>query len=92
MHPLSFNQVFVSAMSGSISIISSLVDSLVDLFTGLVLWLASHRIENHNPYLYPIGVCSYACRSAMGSRAVAYCSVARIAITSAVPLPRPAAA
>jgi hypothetical protein len=57
MHPLSFNQVFVSAMSGSISIISSLVDSLVDLFTGLVLWLASHRIENHNPYLYPIGVC-----------------------------------
>eukprot|EP01134_Creolimax_fragrantissima_P000343 CFRG0343T1 len=52
---LTVAKIFLSYMTGSMSIVSSLVDSVVDLFTGLALWLASHHVSNHNPYKYPIG-------------------------------------
>lgn len=44
-----------SYLSGSLSIISSLVDSLVDITSGLVIWLTSRAIRKHDPYLYPVG-------------------------------------
>ncbi|KNC86011.1 hypothetical protein SARC_01812 [Sphaeroforma arctica JP610] len=52
---LTLAKLVLSYMTGSMSIVSSLVDSVVDLFTGLALWLASHHVSNHNPYKYPIG-------------------------------------
>ncbi|CAD5227269.1 unnamed protein product [Bursaphelenchus xylophilus] len=44
-----------SYLSGSLSILSSLVDSLVDITSGLVIWLTSRAIRKHDPYLYPVG-------------------------------------
>jgi divalent metal cation (Fe/Co/Zn/Cd) transporter len=46
----------VAVLSGSMAIVSSLIDSAVDLFTGFMLWLASRKNRKHNPYLYPIGM------------------------------------
>ena len=42
-------------LSGSLSIISSLVDSAVDITSGLVIWQTSRAIANRDPYLYPRG-------------------------------------
>ncbi|XP_025084573.1 metal tolerance protein 6-like [Pomacea canaliculata] len=44
-----------SILSGSMSIISSLVDSVVDVFSSLVLWWAVRAIRARNPYNYPQG-------------------------------------
>lgn len=44
-----------SYLSGSLSIISSLVDSFVDITSGLVIWLTGRAIRKHDPYLYPVG-------------------------------------
>jgi len=44
-----------SYMSGSLSIISSLVDSLVDITSGLVIWVTARAIKKRDPYLYPRG-------------------------------------
>jgi len=44
-----------SYLSGSLAIISSLVDTLVDIASGLVIWLAGRAIKNPDPYLYPVG-------------------------------------
>ncbi|KAK3720259.1 hypothetical protein RRG08_007881 [Elysia crispata] len=42
-------------MSNSLSIISSLVDSAVDLVSGIIIWWTSHAIRTTNLYVYPIG-------------------------------------
>ncbi|TKR68283.1 hypothetical protein L596_024284 [Steinernema carpocapsae] len=42
-------------LSGSLSIISSLVDSAVDITSGLVIWLTARAIKKRDPYLYPRG-------------------------------------
>jgi len=42
-------------LSGSLSIISSLVDSTVDITSGLVIWLTARAIKKRDPYLYPRG-------------------------------------
>ncbi|XP_050411618.1 uncharacterized protein LOC126826673 isoform X1 [Patella vulgata] len=44
-----------SVMSGSIAIISSLVDSAVDLVSGIVLWWTNHAVKKRNIYAYPQG-------------------------------------
>ncbi|CAG5136550.1 unnamed protein product [Candidula unifasciata] len=44
-----------SALSGSISIISSLVDSCLDLFSGIIMWWATRAVKNRDPYNYPQG-------------------------------------
>ena len=57
------------ALSGSISIISSLVDSAVDLLSGVVVWFTSRAVKNSNPYIYPSGLSilhSAACLSLFG--------------------------
>ncbi|KAL8578285.1 hypothetical protein ACOMHN_005676 [Nucella lapillus] len=43
------------ALSGSISVISSLVDSGVDLLSGVVIWYTSRAVRRSNPYIYPSG-------------------------------------
>jgi len=52
---LTFAKLIASYLSGSLSIISSLVDSLVDITSGLVIWLTSRAIKNRDPYNYPRG-------------------------------------
>ncbi|XP_076472575.1 uncharacterized protein LOC143301979 [Babylonia areolata] len=42
-------------LSGSISIIGSLVDSAVDLLSGVVIWYTSRAMQRSNPYIYPSG-------------------------------------
>ena len=44
-----------SYLSGSLSIISSLVDSAVDLVSGVVVWYTSRAIKCTNYYKYPEG-------------------------------------
>lgn len=44
-----------SALSGSISIISSLVDSCLDLFSGVIMWWATRAVKHRDPYTYPQG-------------------------------------
>ncbi|KAH3827576.1 uncharacterized protein LOC127830957 [Dreissena polymorpha] len=48
-------KVVAVALSGSISIISSLVDSVVDLLSGIIIWWTSKAIKNRNIYVYPGG-------------------------------------
>ncbi|XP_025083819.1 metal tolerance protein 6-like isoform X2 [Pomacea canaliculata] len=43
------------ALSGSISIISSLVDSSVDLLSGIIIWYTSRAVKRSDMYLYPSG-------------------------------------
>ncbi|XP_071147717.1 uncharacterized protein [Mytilus edulis] len=42
-------------LSGSISIISSLVDSVVDLSSGIIIWVTGRAIRQRLPYVYPQG-------------------------------------
>ena len=44
-----------SILSGSMSIISSLVDSVVDLLSGVIMWWAARAIKRRNIYDYPQG-------------------------------------
>ncbi|KAI8795739.1 metal tolerance protein 11 [Biomphalaria glabrata] len=44
-----------SALSGSISIISSLMDSCLDLVSGSIMWWATRAVKNRDPYNYPQG-------------------------------------
>lgn len=48
-------QATASYISGSLSIISSLVDSAVDITSGLVIYVTSRAIKKRDPYLYPRG-------------------------------------
>ena len=41
--------------SGSISVISSLVDSVMDLTSGIVIWWSTKAMKNRNRYQYPQG-------------------------------------
>uniref|UniRef100_A0A7E4V095 ZT_dimer domain-containing protein n=1 Tax=Panagrellus redivivus TaxID=6233 RepID=A0A7E4V095_PANRE len=44
-----------SYLSGSLSILSSLVDSAVDITSGLVIWMTARAIKKRDPYAYPRG-------------------------------------
>uniref|UniRef100_A0A183I7A9 ZT_dimer domain-containing protein n=1 Tax=Onchocerca flexuosa TaxID=387005 RepID=A0A183I7A9_9BILA len=48
-------QITAAYLSGSLSIISSLVDSAVDITSGLVIWLTARAIKKRDPYMYPRG-------------------------------------
>uniref|UniRef100_A0A0R3RVL1 ZT_dimer domain-containing protein n=1 Tax=Elaeophora elaphi TaxID=1147741 RepID=A0A0R3RVL1_9BILA len=48
-------QTAAAYLSGSLSIISSLVDSAVDITSGLVIWLTARAIRKRDPYMYPRG-------------------------------------
>ncbi|KAK3105312.1 hypothetical protein FSP39_022271, partial [Pinctada imbricata] len=48
-------KLVASILSGSIAIISSLVDSFVDLASGIVITVATQAMARRNPYEYPQG-------------------------------------
>ena len=48
-------KVYASISSGSLSIIASTLDSLLDLLSGFILWFTAFSMQTPNPYRYPIG-------------------------------------
>ena len=44
-----------AALSGSLSIIASTLDSFLDLLSGLLLWLTVRSMRDVDPYEYPVG-------------------------------------
>ncbi|CAM6097207.1 unnamed protein product [Calypogeia fissa] len=48
-------KVYASVRSGSLAIIASTLDSLLDLLSGFILWFTAVSMRRPNPYLYPIG-------------------------------------
>lgn len=82
-----------SYLSGSMSIISSLVDSAVDLVSGIVIWYTTRAIKGTNYYEYPegktrlepIGIIVLAVIMAVASIQVIITSVTKIIEQSADP-------
>ena len=52
---LTVGKAVASAVSGSIAIISSLVDSALDLFSGGVMWWATRQVKHRDLRQYPQG-------------------------------------
>ncbi|MCO5547316.1 hypothetical protein L7F22_000764 [Adiantum nelumboides] len=48
-------KVYASVRSGSIAIIASTLDSLLDLLAGAILWFTKYSMSCHDVYNYPIG-------------------------------------
>jgi divalent metal cation (Fe/Co/Zn/Cd) transporter len=48
-------KVYASLRSGSLAIIASTLDSLLDLLSGIILWFTAFSMQTPNPYRYPIG-------------------------------------
>ncbi|CAH9065391.1 unnamed protein product [Cuscuta europaea] len=48
-------KVYASVRSGSLEIVASTLDSLLDLLYGFILWFTSFSMKKQNPYKYPIG-------------------------------------
>ncbi|VDP84421.1 unnamed protein product [Echinostoma caproni] len=48
-----------SIVSGSLSIISSLLDSCVDIASGGIMWFTSRQMRKRRPYTYPQGALHY---------------------------------
>ncbi|THU46252.1 hypothetical protein C4D60_Mb09t02990 [Musa balbisiana] len=48
-------KVYASVRSGSLAIIASTLDSLLDLLSGFILWFTACQMQSRNPYQYPIG-------------------------------------
>ncbi|KAG0561263.1 hypothetical protein M758_9G049200 [Ceratodon purpureus] len=48
-------KVYACVKSGSLAIIASTLDSLLDLLSGFILWFTAISMRKQNPYLYPIG-------------------------------------
>uniref|UniRef100_A0A0E0DSJ0 Uncharacterized protein n=1 Tax=Oryza meridionalis TaxID=40149 RepID=A0A0E0DSJ0_9ORYZ len=48
-------KVYASIRSGSLAIIASTLDSLLDLLSSFILWFTAFSMKTPNPYRYPIG-------------------------------------
>ncbi|CAA6656840.1 unnamed protein product [Spirodela intermedia] len=48
-------KVYGSIRSGSLAVIASTLDSLLDLLSGFILWFTALSMQTPNPYQYPIG-------------------------------------
>ncbi|KAL9402554.1 hypothetical protein Peur_006403 [Populus x canadensis] len=48
-------KAYASIKSGSLAIIASTLDSLLDLLSGFILWFTAFSMQTPNPYQYPIG-------------------------------------
>lgn len=48
-------KVYASVRSGSLAIVASTLDSLLDLLSGFILWFTAFSMQTPNPYQYPIG-------------------------------------
>ena len=47
-------KVYASIKSGSLAIIASTLDSLLDILSGFIHWFTPFKGESPNPYLYSI--------------------------------------
>ncbi|RTG88413.1 uncharacterized protein DC041_0001343 [Schistosoma bovis] len=54
---LLLGKAVASALSGSLAIISSLLDSCVDLASGGIMWFAARQMRKRKPYKYPEEKC-----------------------------------
>uniref|UniRef100_A0A914XHQ9 Cation efflux protein transmembrane domain-containing protein n=1 Tax=Plectus sambesii TaxID=2011161 RepID=A0A914XHQ9_9BILA len=52
---LLITKTIASYLSGSLSVISTMLDSVMDLASGIIVWLTMRAIKNSNPYRYPRG-------------------------------------
>ncbi|XP_019859327.1 PREDICTED: metal tolerance protein 11-like [Amphimedon queenslandica] len=52
---LFFIKLAASIQSGSLSVVSSLIDSALDLFSGVTIGITSYLMHNYNQYQYPAG-------------------------------------
>lgn len=48
-------KLFAAVSSGSLSIITSAMDSCLDLISGMILFVTDKKIRQQNKYMYPIG-------------------------------------
>ncbi|GJP68170.1 hypothetical protein CLOP_g24906, partial [Closterium sp. NIES-67] len=48
-------KIIASVVSGSLAIMASTLDSLLDLLCGFILWYTARAMRKKNPYKYPIG-------------------------------------
>ncbi|CAI5504019.1 unnamed protein product [Closterium sp. Naga37s-1] len=48
-------KIIASIVSGSLAILASTLDSLLDLLCGFILWYTARTMRCTNPYKYPIG-------------------------------------
>lgn len=48
-------KAYGSIRSGSLAVIASTLDSLLDLLSGFILWFTVLSMQTPNPYQYPIG-------------------------------------
>jgi divalent metal cation (Fe/Co/Zn/Cd) transporter len=49
-------KVTAAAMSGSLVVISSMLDSAMDLVSGALVWWSNRAIKKTNYYFYPRGI------------------------------------
>ncbi len=49
-------KVIAAFLSGSLAVMASVVDSVVDLISGALMWWSNRAIKNRNIYLYPQGI------------------------------------
>lgn len=52
---LFFIKLAASIQSGSLSVVSSLIDSALDLFSGVTIGITSYLMHHYNQYQYPVG-------------------------------------
>lgn len=52
-------KVYVSTISGSLAVIASTVDSVMDLVSGGVVWLGARLAARQQPYAFPVGKTRY---------------------------------
>lgn len=48
-------RVGIAAISGSLSIIVTTLDAVLDVISGFIIWFTALSIRNVNKYKYPIG-------------------------------------
>lgn len=49
-------KLYAAFISESLSVISSVVDSCVDLASGVILFWATRAIKRRDPFMYPQGI------------------------------------
>lgn len=53
---LLIGKAVAAGLSGSLAIISSVIDSLVDLVSGALMWWSGRAIKDRDAYKYPQGI------------------------------------
>ena len=55
---LLIGKAVAAGLSGSLSIISAVIDSAVDLVSGALMWWSNQAMQKRDPYTYPQGATS----------------------------------